>query len=210
MENGRQDGSCDFRRAPDGVATVTSALHHFSLRYRNGYVRIRSTQRAGSHGEIRLYERQAARLFETLRRHAGKPRSYEAWAYDPYPAGEQFALVRLDGEPGVDAGKLLVSVCAPPSLGELVLGAPSQENVQFAALLSLERMVAALHMINVPTETDRVQAAHRARQIRAMNPEAAVPATGYCCRCNADVTRALLRTQAIATACPYCWASWLD
>jgi hypothetical protein len=212
---------------------------YFDVLVDGRFIQIASLKVAGGDGLLRLHERHLPGFFERIR--TLEVDSYEAWAFDPCPGGGRPVMYRepaFEGEPSIhdDAaapraaygdrtgghllsrcpssheGMLVLDPDTHPSDGSLILGDPSQELRQLAALARVEQLATNLLAANAPTQADREAAEQRAATINARVTLSFMPPSGYCSTCGFDVTLQLLERGADQpiTGCPCCWRSWCD
>ncbi|WP_157055863.1 hypothetical protein [Candidatus Burkholderia verschuerenii] len=111
---------------------------YFTLIQRDGWVRIKSLERDGSHGSITVSWRSAPELFRLLRE---QPTSYRLGRELLSMGGSHF--VRVDDATTSHFGQLHLGA-DHPSRGGIYFGNPATEHFHLSALVALERRVLAL------------------------------------------------------------------
>lgn len=194
---------------------------YFSVVRDRSWIVIVSRGQANAKGQINLFKRHVARLFQVIK--GGCVTNYHDWACNPYPTGGMPLLMRMRSvrsehsefdvvvQPEVE-GMLCIDPDTLPSSGRIYLGNPHQELEQLAALWQLQPIVRAMAGQASPTEQEQTIARRRAATINTQAQESHLPPSGYCPWCDCDATLELLNRHADRriTGCPICHHTWCD
>lgn len=196
---------------------------HFWLAAEAGSLEVVSKNVSGGFGTVNIPPAILAQVFQTVERR--EELTIRDWyRHDPYGMeSPRPRLLRDDQVSGWDEesplywkpdsetlGELSLSL-DHPGRGEIYFGAPAQEAQQLASFLALQDRAQAW-LAQSQTPECRQEAEQRAKRINAMAAVSFLCSSGFCHRCDADVTLLLthLDAQSHLTGCPGCGATWCD
>lgn len=199
-----------YRRAYLAAAPGSDPASYFSVTHDKSFFTVESLGVRGGEGWLRFNSASITKLFRCAKRR--DPGSYRDWAEDEHPVGGEPRLLRVDDSNSKHNGGVVLEPDFHPCQGHMYFGDPEQECEQLAAFWKLETMVRAIDVANVPSVQERAEAAQRASVISARANPNFLPRSGYCYRCDGDVTIAYADAPSgtSITGCHLCGASWCD
>lgn len=185
---------------------------YFNIGIENGFLSIESKKVAGGNGWLSLSATMVHRVFRLVENYL--PDDFDSWADDNYPIGGQCKfMVRESSETPYENG-LVIDPDTHPSRGSLYFGDRSQETKQLAAFCLLKPIALQLLSESKPSPHVREMAAQRVLEYRKHSRLSFMPDSGFCYRCDRDVSKCLPEKSKSdgydPTGCPLCGASWCD
>lgn len=204
---------------------------YFSISLENGFVSIESKKISGGRGWLSLQPSMVHRVFSIATK--SLPDQDDDPYYDQYPVGGKcrFLLRRWSSctcsscdcdsctcgscacgsNMSVDNG-LFLDPDTHPNRGYMCFGSTDQDIKQLAAFCRLQPIALQLLEDAKLTKVDRETAAKRVSAFRMHSPLRFMPESGFCSRCDRDVSVLLDSNNRgyDPTGCPFCCASWCD
>lgn len=188
---------------------------YFDLSIDNGFVSIRSNERNGGRGHLRLHPRHVKGIFELTRHYL--PEDYQGWAEDYYPVGGRCRfLLRLNSiysDEFDHVEGLYIDPDTHPSSGQIFFGDRQQELIQLAAFSQLEQKVKHLIENSRTSKGEREKAQLAVKTFRENGGSLSFfPDSGFCYKCDSNLTHYLANPDLSynPTGCPCCGATWCD